>query len=253
MKKKLVMILALYLSTYAMNVSSSEHNEKNFYGFRDDWYLSQTFGIKPIEKGAQSIEIKTESDAIVQIFKIAGETSENKKIEELMQSQIDIESHKERDAYMPSTYKIKLSKAGHNGKVSFPLKDLLIYNHSEKDYEKRQSSYYPGHFQLKEGDTIRVTIKDSYGFGIGSETWTIGKSVPKNILEKEEEEQKQKETEQKQEEQRQIEKEQNHVEQKLLEDNMLKHIRENDHKTWYQRLGDNIEDTWANVKGWWKG
>lgn len=34
---------------------------------------------------------------------------------------------------------------------------------------------------------------------------------------------------------------------------MLKHIRENDHKTWYQRLGDNIEDTWANVKGWWKG
>lgn len=24
-------------------------------------------------------------------------------------------------------------------------------------------------------------------------------------------------------------------------------------KTWYQRLGDNIEDTWANVKGWWKG
>ncbi|HEK9984162.1 TPA: hypothetical protein TT553_001022 [Streptococcus equi subsp. zooepidemicus] len=24
-------------------------------------------------------------------------------------------------------------------------------------------------------------------------------------------------------------------------------------KTWYQRLGDNIEDTWANVKGWWRG
>ncbi|HEL0290808.1 hypothetical protein JavanS193_0001 [Streptococcus satellite phage Javan193] len=57
----------------------------------------------------------------------------------------------------------------------------------------------------------------------------------------------------KQEEQRQIEKEQKHVEQKLLEDNMLKHIRENDHKTWYQRLGDNIEDTWANFKGWWRG
>lgn len=30
-------------------------------------------------------------------------------------------------------------------------------------------------------------------------------------------------------------------------------VEEEANKTWYQRLGDNIEDTWANVKGWWRG
>ncbi|WP_136099316.1 hypothetical protein [Streptococcus pyogenes] len=42
-------------------------------------------------------------------------------------------------------------------------------------------------------------------------------------------------------------------EQKQLEDSMIKHIQEEAKKTWYQRLGDSIQDQWWNFKGWLRG
>lgn len=65
--------------------------------------------------------------------------------------------------------------------------------------------------------------------------------VNSKILAEEEDAEKRKEAEEKQ-----IVEERKNVQQKLLEDNMLKQIRENEHKTWYQRLGDNIQDHWWN-------
>ncbi|VHK64829.1 phage protein [Streptococcus pyogenes] len=34
---------------------------------------------------------------------------------------------------------------------------------------------------------------------------------------------------------------------------MIKHIQEEAKKTWYQRLGDSIQDQWWNFKGWLRG
>ncbi|HEP2584371.1 TPA: hypothetical protein VL602_001429 [Streptococcus pyogenes] len=50
-------------------------------------------------------------------------------------------------------------------------------------------------------------------------------------------------------EEKQIEEERKHVEQKQLEENMLKQIREEDHKPWHQRLSESIQDQWWNFKG----
>lgn len=49
------------------------------------------------------------------------------------------------------------------------------------------------------------------------------------------------------------EKEKADREQKYAEALFRNAIATEANKTWYQRLGDSIEDTWANVKGWWKG
>ncbi|MGP6388538.1 serum opacification factor [Streptococcus dysgalactiae] len=51
----------------------------------------------------------------------------------------------------------------------------------------------------------------------------------------------------------QIRKEREYVQQKQLEDQMIKQMRLNDHKTWFQRLKDGIQDQWSNLKSWWKG
>ncbi|VGR67688.1 phage protein [Streptococcus pyogenes] len=50
-------------------------------------------------------------------------------------------------------------------------------------------------------------------------------------------------------EEKQIEEERKHVEQKQLEESMLKQIREEDHKSWHQRLSESIQDQWWNFKG----
>ncbi|HGN4732677.1 TPA: hypothetical protein ACKRTZ_001846 [Streptococcus pyogenes] len=50
-------------------------------------------------------------------------------------------------------------------------------------------------------------------------------------------------------EEKQIEEERKHVEQNQLEESMLKQIREEDHKTWHQRLSESIQDQWWNFKG----
>ncbi|HFG8545918.1 TPA: hypothetical protein ACGIV7_001059 [Streptococcus pyogenes] len=36
---------------------------------------------------------------------------------------------------------------------------------------------------------------------------------------------------------------------KQLEESMLKQIREEDHKSWHQRLSESIQDQWWNFKG----
>ncbi|KIS12095.1 phage protein [Streptococcus equi subsp. zooepidemicus Sz105] len=96
---------------------------------------------------------------------------------------------------------------------------------------------------LKKGEKLTFVFTGDDGIYAGTLVYKDSQTIAEEKQKIEEQQRKQ--NEQKQEQQRR--------QQKLLEDNMLKHIRENDHKTWYQRLGDNIEDTWANFKGWWRG
>lgn len=100
---------------------------------------------------------------------------------------------------------------------------------------------------LEEGDEITLTFADDGNLYFGKLVFEDEKTKNNRL-------QKERETEEQiQHAQRQIEEERKYVEQKSLEDAMLKKIRENNHKTWYQRLGDSIQDQWWNFNSWWKG
>ncbi|KPJ23038.1 hypothetical protein JavanS419_0001 [Streptococcus satellite phage Javan419] len=95
----------------------------------------------------------------------------------------------------------------------------------------------------EEDKKLTIVYKADGGYFAGSTVFVNSK-----ILAKEKEAEKRKEAEEKQ-----IDEERKYVEQKLLEDSVLKQIRENDHKTWYERFGDNVQDQWANFTSWWRG
>lgn len=90
-----------------------------------------------------------------------------------------------------------------------------------------------------EGDELILLYRADDGFFGG-----FTKLKDSKTLEKEK-----KEKERQLAEEKQIEKERKHVEQKQLEENMLKQIREEDHKPWHQRLSESIQDQWWNFKG----
>ncbi|HHJ8034136.1 phage protein [Streptococcus pyogenes] len=90
-----------------------------------------------------------------------------------------------------------------------------------------------------EGDELTLLYRADDGFFGG-----FTKLKDSKTLEKEK-----KEKERQLAEEKQIEKERKHVEQKQLEESMLKQIREEDHKSWHQRLSESIQDQWWNFKG----
>ncbi|HEX0027347.1 hypothetical protein [Streptococcus pyogenes] len=90
-----------------------------------------------------------------------------------------------------------------------------------------------------EGDELTLLYRADDGFFGG-----FTKLKDSKTLEKEK-----KEKERQLAEEKQIEEERKHVEQKQLEENMLKQIREEDHKPWHQRLSESIQDQWWNFKG----
>ncbi|MDW7797809.1 hypothetical protein SCR05_09680 [Streptococcus canis] len=95
----------------------------------------------------------------------------------------------------------------------------------------------------KEGEELTLLYRADDGFYGGSTKLRDSGTLKKEKAKKE----------QKLVEQKQIEEERKHVEKKLLEDAVLKQMREEDHKTWYQRWGDSIQDQWWNFKGWLRG
>ncbi|HER9856765.1 TPA: hypothetical protein VM741_000486 [Streptococcus pyogenes] len=90
-----------------------------------------------------------------------------------------------------------------------------------------------------EGDELTLLYRSDDGFFGG-----FTKLKDSKILKKEKEKK-----ERQLEEEKQIEEERKHVEQKQLEESMLKQIREEDHKSWHQRLSESIQDQWWNFKG----
>ncbi|HEP1434121.1 TPA: hypothetical protein ACNYDZ_001299 [Streptococcus pyogenes] len=90
-----------------------------------------------------------------------------------------------------------------------------------------------------EGDELTLLYRADDGFFGG-----FTKLKDSKTLEKEK-----KEKERQLAEEKQIEEERKHVEQNQLEESMLKQIREEDHKSWHQRLSESIQDQWWNFKG----
>ncbi|HEP1375570.1 TPA: hypothetical protein ACF4WD_001817 [Streptococcus pyogenes] len=90
-----------------------------------------------------------------------------------------------------------------------------------------------------EGDELTLLYRSDDGFFGG-----FTKLKDSKTLKKEKEKKERQLAEEKQ-----IEEERKHVEQKQLEESMLKQIREEDHKSWHQRLSESIQDQWWNFKG----
>ncbi|HEQ4938148.1 TPA: hypothetical protein VG418_000896 [Streptococcus pyogenes] len=90
-----------------------------------------------------------------------------------------------------------------------------------------------------EGDELTLLYRADDGFFGGFTKLKDSKTLKKEKKEKERQLA----------EEKQIEEERKHVEQKQLEESMLKQIREEDHKSWHQRLSESIQDQWWNFKG----
>ncbi|HEP1522433.1 TPA: hypothetical protein ACQOFD_000461 [Streptococcus pyogenes] len=92
------------------------------------------------------------------------------------------------------------------------------------------------------GDKVRITIKDSEGFGIGSETWIVGKSKPKDQIEKEEEKYEKEIAEI-------LEKLELQEQEREALDLFKNAANDRSNKPWHQRLSESIQDQWWNFKG----
>lgn len=255
MKKRLLIILSFMLMTISLNflyinVKAMTDTEwrKSFggnygqddyttppplvgdqakIGFRNDWDKARDFGVKPIKVGDSQIEIKTYPGASIKVVRVEKEED------------ISLYGITSIYSYNKTDYKIKPILANPSGIAIFDLKNSGTYKNQEikKNSEEK----------VKIGDKYFVSV--SYdGINLGSAEWTVGESIPKDIEEKDEEE-----IQQFVEALENKEKEKADREQKYAEALFRNAIATEANKTWYQRLGDNIEDTWANVKGWWKG
>lgn len=96
--------------------------------------------------------------------------------------------------------------------------------------------------------TLSVVFRSQDGFWAGSsflrDSQTIEKEKEKKRKE-EEDQQKQKAEQEKQEVEKKRKKE--------VEETYLKYLEYDSSKTWYQRLGESIQDQWWNFKGWLRG
>lgn len=257
MKKKLVMIFALYLSTYAMNVNAdnsvgnySEKIKFELDGPQQEIKDENGFQISINEfyVNSNTITVKMPQYWSVRLYR----NDSTYKLENLVKTENDCYSVKEinYDPEQGIEYNSKIKVRYRNGYgLNTPGVYLLkLQENIEPENPNYSASSCPSlknrkNVPLKKGEKLTFVFTGDDGIYAGTLVYKDSQTIAEENQKIEEEQRKQ--NEQKQEQQRR--------QQKLLEDNMLKHIRENDHKTWYQRLGDNIEDTWANVKGWWKG
>ncbi|MGT2935592.1 hypothetical protein ACVR0P_07005 [Streptococcus castoreus] len=134
-----------------------------------------------------------------------------------------------------NTYKIKPTIANSSGIATFDLANSGKYDKQQDKVEKSTES------NAKKGDTYLVTASVN-GWTIGTGSWTVGKSKPKDQLEKDEEEMA-KILEQ-------FEKEEQEREALDLFKNTA---QREENKPWYKRLGDSIQDQWWNFKSWRRG
>lgn len=191
-------------------------------GFRTDWQQARDFGVKPINVGDDKIEIKTYPKALIKVYK----TSPTGESDSLYEVTNDFNSE---------DYRMKFTLANDSGIATFDLKQVGIYDKQKTKFTKKE-------VKTEKGDKYFVVA--SYdGFTLGSGEWIVGKSKPRDKVE-EEEKQYQLEMSQILEQFEQQEQEREALE--LF--NRSREVEEG--KTWYQRLGDSIQDQWWNFKGW---
>ncbi|HEL0762222.1 TPA: hypothetical protein TVG22_001441 [Streptococcus equi subsp. zooepidemicus] len=224
MKKKLVTIFALCAVGVSANVKAEVYGNQRVWGFRTNWQQGRDFGAKPINEGDDEIKVKTAPNAVLHVYKKDKE-GQWKSMEEKITGSPERNPQSGNIETREIDSKIKFTVANGNGIATF-------YLNNEKP---------------KFGDQYKLTLTIG-GFYLAEDEWTVGESIPKDIEEKDEEEIQKfvQALENK-------EKEKADREQKYAEALFRNAIATEANKTWYQRLGDSIEDTWANVKGWWKG
>ncbi|HEP1434853.1 TPA: hypothetical protein ACIEWO_001080 [Streptococcus pyogenes] len=99
--------------------------------------------------------------------------------------------------------------------------------------------------------TLSVVFRSQDGFWAGSYFLRDSQTIEK---EKEEQEKKRKEEEEQQKQKAEQEKEEQEKKRKKeVEETYLKYLEYDSSKTWYQRLGESIQDQWWNFKGWLRG
>lgn len=246
MKKKLVMSLIVslpLLSLILVNNVRAEINLGNYaelglgyyggddpnepignpliWGFRSNWQQARDFGVKPITEGDDKITVKTIPNAILRVQYQKKDEPIEKEIQQKR------EWNSKENKWQANSYAL----ANGIGLATF---------------------YLDNNCKPRNGDTYKLTLTID-GFYLASGKWIVGESEPRDVTEEKERK--------KLEEDKQYEKEIQTIEEELEKQEQerealemfQKQQQEEANKTWYQRLGDNIEDTWANVKGWWKG
>ncbi|WKF66065.1 hypothetical protein [Streptococcus equi] len=245
MKKKLVMSLIVslpLLSLILVNNVRAEINLGNYaelglgyyggddpnepignpliWGFRSNWQQARDFGVKPITEGDDKITVKTIPNAILRVQYQKKDEPIEKEIQQKR------EWNSKENKWQANSYAL----ANGIGLATF---------------------YLDNNCKPRNGDTYKLTLTID-GFYLASGKW-IEESEPRDVTEEKERK--------KLEEDKQYEKEIQTIEEELEKQEQerealemfQKQQQEEANKTWYQRLGDNIEDTWANVKDWWKG
>lgn len=200
-------------------------------GFRNDWDQAREFGVKPIKIDDEKIEIKTAPGALVRVS-----LTVNKKTTSIWELD-NVGSSVNNDIYT-NNYKLKPTLANPSGIATFNLANSGTYDEKDKLTKRNES-------KAKKGDTYFVTSSVD-GWTIGSGSWTVGESLPKDIQEKDEAEIQ--EFINKLEEKERVAEEQKHAEElfKLS-------IDYDNQQPWHKRWGDSIQAQWADFTGWLRG
>ncbi|CAW98409.1 hypothetical protein KP781_06875 [Streptococcus equi subsp. zooepidemicus] len=230
MKKTLLVILALGSISISTTVRAEVYGNQRVWGFRNDWKEGRDFAVKPILENENNITVKTTPEAILTV-KFKKKNADNWKI---ITEEINGTSYRGTDGLIHQSIvdlKPQIAIATGDGIINFPLKGIYIPQKGD-EYE------------------LMLTIYGSY---LASGKWIVGESEPHDVTEEKERKKLEKDKQYEKEIQK-IEEELEKQEQEREALEMFqKQQQEEANKTWYQRLGDNIEDTWANVKGWWRG
>ncbi|HEL1230034.1 TPA: hypothetical protein TVN69_001210 [Streptococcus equi subsp. zooepidemicus] len=184
------------------------------WGFRSNWQQARDFGVKPITEGDDKITVKTVPNAILRVQYQKKDESIEKEIQQKR------EWNSKDNKWQADSYTL----ANGIGLATF---------------------YLDNNCKPRNGDKYKLTLTID-GFYLASGEWIVGQSKPQDQIEKEEKEYEEEMT-------KILEQFEKQEQEREALEMFQKQQQEEANKTWYQRLGDNIEDTWANVKGWWKG
>lgn len=219
-KKKLVLTAALFAVGVATNVKAEVYGNQRIWGFRTDWEQGRDFAARPIKKGDNEIKVKTAPEAVLAVYEWKNNQWEVMKDEVRNGGTYNHETYRTEGG---STEQIpRRVFSGGDGLITFPLKKNA---------------------QL--GDKYKLILTVG-GFYLAGGEWTVGESIPRDEEEKDEAE-IQKFIDELERKEKEADAQKNALE--LFEQQQ----QEEANKTWYQRIGDGMQDQWWNFKGWLRG
>ncbi|HEP1666384.1 hypothetical protein [Streptococcus pyogenes] len=234
MKKTLTLLLALF----AFGVTSSVRAEDEIKWELDPDTSSAIHVTVSPENGTNKLQFSLPRGWSVSFLKKKNHNSEPYSPLKINNESLDKYSKRETNRNTSPKVITKLSTKGNessnHSNTNLQLSFIYNDNHGDGGLPITVTVDKPN-----EGDELTLLYRSDDGFFGG-----FTKLKDSQTLKKEKEKKERQLAEEKQ-----IEEERKHVEQKQLEENMLKQIREEDHKSWHQRLSESIQDQWWNFKG----